>query len=124
MIRSALGEQSRVAARFLRPSLGQVASAYSRRFRTSTPRRQGKKGRKNAAFNTGHHGGDRDGWKAQTNRLPSSGVGSIEIDRKRLEAASCQCYELMSHRLNGIVSQHGNKTSHRHTMSPRADGLG
>ena len=52
--------------------------------------------------------------------IRSHGRGSIKIDRKRLEAASCQCYELMSHRINGIVSQHGIKIS----QSPRADWLG
>ena len=52
--------------------------------------------------------------------IRSHGRGSIKIDRRRLEAASCHCYELMSHRINGIVSQYGVKI----LQSPRADWLG
>jgi CRP-like cAMP-binding protein len=56
--------------------------------------------------------------------IRSHGRGSIEIDRKRLEAASCQCYKLMSHRIDGIASQHRIKTSHHHATSSRADWFG
>jgi hypothetical protein len=37
--------------------------------------------------------------------LKSSRRGQLEIDRPRLEAVTCECYSVMSRRINRIVSQ-------------------
>lgn len=48
-------------------------------------------------------------------RLKASGVirsnrrGAIEVDRPRLEAASCECYKVMAARIDRIISRHAPK---------------
>lgn len=37
--------------------------------------------------------------------LKSSGRGQLEIDRQRLEVVACECYKVMSRRIDRIVSQ-------------------
>jgi CRP-like cAMP-binding protein len=48
--------------------------------------------------------------KLRTSRaIRSNRRGLIEIDRPRLEAAACECYEIMRRRIDGIVSPEGMK---------------
>jgi hypothetical protein len=48
--------------------------------------------------------------KLRTSRaIRSNRRGLIEIDRPRLEAATCECYEVMRRRIDSIVSPDGMK---------------
>ena len=48
--------------------------------------------------------------KLRTSRaIRSNRRGLIEIDRPRLEAAACECYQVMRHRIDRIVSPEGMK---------------
>ena len=48
--------------------------------------------------------------KLRTSRaIRSNRRGLIEIDRPRLEAAACECYQIMRRRIDGIVSPEGMK---------------
>ncbi|MBW7962934.1 Crp/Fnr family transcriptional regulator [Bradyrhizobium sp. BR 10261] len=44
--------------------------------------------------------------------LKSSRRGQLEIDRQRLEAVACECYKVMSRRIDRIVSQDAMKLLH------------
>jgi CRP-like cAMP-binding protein len=47
--------------------------------------------------------------------IRSNWRGGIEVDRQRLEATTCQCYKMMSRRIDGIVSEDATKTRHHHS---------
>lgn len=49
--------------------------------------------------------------------IRSNARGSVEINRPLLETASCECYELMSHRIDGIMSQDATKIRHHRAVS-------
>jgi CRP-like cAMP-binding protein len=57
-----------------------------------------------------------------SNAIRSDRRGLIEIDRPRLEEGACECYEVMRHRLDQILSPQGAKPRHRAPVDeiPRA----